>query len=435
MSASTPLTEFTGRPKQILERLNALYPSLIDLSLNRLKRLLGDLGNPEKKIPPIVHVAGTNGKGSTCSFLRAIGEHAGLKAHVYTSPHLVNLNERFRIAGTLAEDQLLIETLREIERVNQKQPITVFEVLTAAAFLLFSRQPADLTILEVGLGGQFDATNVITPIVSVITSISMDHEDFLGKDLSKIAYEKSGIIKESVPVVTDQQQPEALHILNERACFLKTTCKVRNKEWFIKKNKDHLFYSDDWGTLTLPLPSLIGDHQINNAGLAIAALRHSNLDLPNQSYHGVSKAKWPARLQRLNGFLTRFSPEKSELWLDGGHNPDAGQILASIIEKNWQDKPLHLIVGMKTTKNVREFLAPLIPLVDSIQAVIEPDQYLAMSIQDIVEASNNFATAGTTVKSALMKLKMNVFKPTRILICGSLYLAGSVLKQDGWQNI
>jgi len=251
-SKSSPiLTEFSGRSGEILERLNKLYPALIDLSLDRLKRLLNDLGNPEQHMPPIIHVAGTNGKGSTCAFLRAIGEEAGLKVHVSTSPHLVNVTERFRIAGHLVSEDELSETLIEIELVNQQQPITVFEVLTAAAFVLFARHPADLAIIEVGLGGRFDATNIITPMVSVITSISMDHEAFLGDTLAKIATEKAGIIKENTPVIVDQQNPEALAVIKETAHSLNAPCFIKDQEWSVTATENQLIYKDSKGALEL----------------------------------------------------------------------------------------------------------------------------------------------------------------------------------------
>lgn len=430
-SKSSPiLTEFSGRSGEILERLNKLYPALIDLSLDRLKRLLNDLGNPEQHMPPIIHVAGTNGKGSTCAFLRAIGEEAGLKVHVSTSPHLVDVTERFRIAGHLVSEDELSTTLIEIEHVNQQQPITVFEVLTAAAFVLFARHPADLAIIEVGLGGRFDATNIITPMVSVITSISMDHEAFLGDTLAKIATEKAGIIKQNIPVIVDQQNPEALTVIKEIVHSLNAPCFIKDQEWSVTPTTSQLIYKDSKGTLELPLPSLLGQHQFRNAGLAIAALRNSKLSIPDNAYQGIAKAVWPARLQRLYGKLTDLISPKSEIWLDGGHNPDAGKILAQMIQEKWQDKPLHLIVGMKDNKNVHDYLAPLIPLSTSIQAVVEPDQHLAMPISEIIKASGDYAISGGTVKEALLTLKQNHTAPIRILICGSLYLAGSVLRQD-----
>lgn len=434
MNPSSPiLTEFSGRSGQILERLNQLYPALIDLSLDRLKRLLKDLGNPEQKLPPIIHVAGTNGKGSVCAYLRAIGEAANLRVHVSTSPHLVDVTERFRIAGKLVSEEKLAQTLEVIEQVNKGQPITVFEVLTAAAFLLFSQTLADLAIIEVGLGGRFDATNVITPIACAITSISMDHEAFLGNSLERIAGEKAGIIKASAPVATDYQQPEVLEILKKESEILHAPLKTRNQDWFIEQKGDLLFYKDDKGELTLPLPSLSGAHQIGNAGLAVATLRASSLNLTQSAWSGITKAQWPARFQQLHGNLTTNFSKDWEVWLDGGHNSGAGQAIATMLKTHWQDRPIHLIVGMKQTKNADAFLAPLLPFAKTIQAVVETDQHLAMPINAIIKASRNQAKEGPTVKAALQKIMQTEKQPGRILICGSLYLAGSVLKQDGWK--
>ncbi len=430
---SSILTEFSGRSGQILERLNQLYPALIDLSLDRLKRLLKDLGNPEQRLPPTIHVAGTNGKGSTCAFLRAIGEKAGWKVHVSTSPHLIDVTERFRIAGKLIDENELSETLSYIEQINNQQPITIFEILTVAAFLLFTKHPADLAIIEVGLGGRFDATNIINPIASAITSISMDHEAFLGNSLTLIAKEKAGIIKKFTPVITYNQNFEILKILRNEAKNQHAPIFIQGKDWDIQLLGHDLHYKDAKGNLNLPLPNLIGSHQIKNAGLAIATLRATNLNIPEPAWQGITEAQWPARLQRLYGKLTHYLSPNSELWLDGGHNADAGQILARFVQKEWQDKPLHLIVGMKNNKNSDAFLAPLIPLSTSIQAVAEPDQHLAMPIEHIIHASKNHALSGGTVQNALRYLQNKENKPYRVLICGSLYLAGSVLKQNGWK--
>lgn len=432
---SSILTEFSGRSGQILERLNHLYPALIDLSLNRLQRLLKALGNPERHLPPTLHVAGTNGKGSTCSFLRAIGEKAGWKVHVSTSPHLIDVTERFRVAGHLISEEELSATLTHIERINAQHPITVFEVLTAAAFVLFAKYPADLAIIEVGLGGRFDATNVIQPLASIITSISMDHEAFLGTNLSMIAQEKAGIIKDNTPLITYNQAPEVLKILEDTASAHHAPTFIQNKNWHVTVKDNSLFYTDDKGTLKLPLPGLLGSHQIRNAALAIAALRATTLTIPDHAWQAIAEAQWPARLQRLQGSLTHFLPPDSELWLDGGHNPDAGQTLADFIRNQWQDKPVHLIIGMKNNKNIHEFLNPLIPLSTSMQAVIEPDQHLAMPIETIVQASKGAVKSGGHVKDALYHIQQHEKRSCYILICGSLYLAGSVLRQDGWKAV
>jgi dihydrofolate synthase/folylpolyglutamate synthase len=411
----------------ILARLHHLYPKLIDLSLDRVLRLLAALGNPQLQLPPIIHVAGTNGKGSTCAFLRAIGEAAGLRVHVTTSPHLVRLNERFRIGGELVSDEALAAALLEIERVNAGAPITVFEVLVAAGYLLFSRTPADLCVVEVGLGGRYDATNVITPAACAIASISLDHQDFLGDRLDRIAWEKAGIMKPGRPAATGFQAPDAAAVLRATAQETGAHLLERGRAWDINPTDTGLRFSDEAGILNLPQASLPGVHQIENAGLAIAALRASGLPLPTQAYAGVAEAVWPARLQRLQGSLAALLPPGFELWLDGGHNEGAGLILAEQM-RAWNDLPVHLIVGMKQGKNAAAFLHPLLPLAASVWAVREPGQHLAVDVDFIAQASCGAARPGPDVAGALRQLASH--SPGRILICGSLYLAGEVLKSD-----
>ena len=308
----------------ILERLRALYPVLIDLSLGRLEALLVRLGHPERRLPPVIHVAGTNGKGSTTAYLRAIGEAAGLRVHVTTSPHLVSVTERFRIAGTLVTEQELAATLAEIERVNAGGPITVFEALAAAGFVLFARHPADLAVVEVGLGGRLDATNVVVPAVAAITAISMDHEAFLGNTLAAIAGEKAGIIKRGVPVVTGRQVPEVLAVLAATAGALGAPLAARDRDWRIEPAGDGLAFTEGADRLALPRPGLLGTHQFDNAGIAIAALRRAGLDVPSAAWNAIADVEWPARLERLHGALAHTLPAGFELWLDGGHNPAAG---------------------------------------------------------------------------------------------------------------
>ena len=413
----------------ILDRLQTLYPQLIDLSLDRVLRLLGDLGNPQLRIPPVIHVAGTNGKGSTCAFLRAIGEAAGWRVHVTTSPHLVRLNERFRIAGELVSDATLESTLSEIEQVNAGKPITVFEVLAAAGYLLFSRTPADLCVVEVGLGGRYDATNVIaSPAAAAITSISMDHREFLGDNVAKIAWEKAGIIKLGRPAICGSQTAEAFAVLRDCADEVGATLSARGRDWDVTATKSGIRFTDAQGALDLPAPSLAGAHQLDNAGIAVAALRASGLDVPAAAYEGVAKAAWPARLQRLHGHLAAQLPAGFELWLDGGHNADAGRVLAAHA-RNWAERPLYLAVGMKRAKDATGFLAPLLASATSTWAVAEPDQHLAMSVPDIIAASHAAALPGPDIVGALAQISR--LPPGRVLICGSLYLAGEALKADG----
>lgn len=438
MNTPTLGPEFVGRTGQILERLNRLYPALIDLSLARLETLLARLGHPERHLPPVVHVAGTNGKGSTCALMRAVAEAAGWRVHVLTSPHLVHVTERFRIAGQIVTERELAGVLEEIEQVNAGAPITVFEVLTAAGFMLCARHPADLAIVEVGLGGRHDATNVLErPAACAITAISMDHEAFLGDTPGAIATEKAGIIKPGVPVTTGRQQAEVMDVLVRTAHAHGSPLWRRDHEWSITPAPDgtSLRYHDRHGALDLPLPGLRGAHQIDNAGLAIATLRASGLPLPQQAWAGIAQARWPARMQRLSGHLAALLPLDWELWLDGGHNPGAGEVLAQVMAE-WADRPTHLVIGMKQTKDATGFLSPLLPHAASIQAIAEKDQHLAQPVADIIAAAGGRATAGPTLHAALTHLAATAepdAPPARVIICGSLYLAGVALQLDGWQ--
>ncbi len=415
------------RIEPIIERLHGLHPRLIDLSLDRLERLLAQLGHPERRLPPVVHVAGTNGKGSTCAFLRAMAEAAGLRAHVYTSPHLVRFNERFRISGRLVSDTALADALEYIEQVNGSAPVTVFEVITAAAFHLFAQAPADLCILEVGLGGRGDATNVVrAPAACAVTSISMDHRELLGDTLAAIAAEKAGIAKRGVPLVTGAQPDEAFRALSDAAGRAGAPLLARGRDWEIADAGAGLQFTDADGSVALPRSSLPGAHQTDNAGIAVAALRAA-LPVPEAAWAGLARAEWPARLQRLGGRLARLAPPGWEVWLDGGHNPGAGAALAQHAA-GWADRPLFLIVGMKQREDAADFLGPLLPHAAQVFAVQEPGQHLALSVEAIIAASGGVATPGPTVAQALKKLP--TCSHARMLICGSLYLAGEVLKSD-----
>ena len=396
-----------------------------------MEALLAKLGHPERRLPPVIHVAGTNGKGSTCAFLRAIGEAAVQRVHVYTSPHLVRFHERIRLAGDYVTDEALTATLEEVEAVNGGAPITVFEVTTAAAFVLFSRVPADLLVLEVGLGGRLDATNVVPqPAACAITSISMDHMDFLGDTLGKIAAEKAGIMRAGVPCATGAQAAPALEVISATAAERGAKLLRRGQDWFCETTPEGLRYRDARGALSLPPPGLIGPHQVDNAGIAITALRAAGLPWLSDAAiaDGIAKASWPARLQRLSGGLSALLPAGFSLWLDGGHNAGAGQALAQHFTQ-WRDQPLHLVIGMKQGKASAEFLRPLLSFATSIHAVAEPGQHLAMSVADIITASGGIAEPGPTVAEALGKIAAKA-KPGRVLIAGSLYLAGEVLKAD-----
>jgi dihydrofolate synthase / folylpolyglutamate synthase len=420
-----------GWIEAIVARLHSLYPRLIDLSLGRLRELLAKLGSPERHLPPVIHVAGTNGKGSACAFLRAMGEAAGWRVHVYTSPHLVQFNERIRIAGRLVSDDELAAMLERIEQVNSGAPITVFEVITAAALYAFAQHPAELCVLEVGLGGRGDATNVIErPAACAITSISLDHREMLGDTIVTIAGEKAGIIKPGVPVAIGAQTPDARMVLLSTAERVGAPVWLRGREWDI----DGLRYSDGQSEIMLEPLSLPGPHQHDNAGIAVAALRASGLPIPSEAIaHGAAMVVWPARLQQLHGALARMLTMRMELWLDGGHNPGAGEALAAHLQ-SWTDRPVHLVVGMKKSKDARLFLQPLLPYATSVWAVAEPGQYLALPVTDIVAASGGIAHPGPRVADALATVARSA-QPGRVLICGSLYLAGEVLKLDGLEPV
>ena len=415
----------------IVARLMGLHPRLIDLSLDRLRGLLARLDHPERHLPPVIHVAGTNGKGSTCAFLRAMAEAAGLRVHVYTSPHLVRFNERIRIAGSLVDDTTLIAALEHVEQVNAGAPITVFEVITAAAFHLFAATPADLCVLEVGLGGRGDATNVIPPPVAcAITSISLDHRELLGDTLALIAAEKAGIMKFGVPVVIGAQPPEVLEVLLAAAEQAGAPVLLRGREWDVEPIDPGFHYVDVDGAMSLPPPSLPGLHQHDNAGIAIAAMRSVRPGFPVAATRiGMAHADWPARLQRLRGRLAKLLPPDWELWLDGGHNPGAGQALADHVS-GWGDRRLHLVVGLNKAKDAAAFLNPLLPHAATAWAVAEDGQHAALPVEAVIAASGGFAQAGPRVADALRAIPQDG-RPARVLICGSLYLAGEVLKQDG----
>jgi dihydrofolate synthase/folylpolyglutamate synthase len=418
-----------GRFAAVVQRLHALHPRLIDLSLGRLQALLEKLDHPEHRLPPVLHVAGTNGKGSTCAFLRAIGEAAGQRVHVFTSPHLVRFNERIRLAGRIVDDDTLQAALDEAERANAGAPITVFELLTAAAFALFARVPAELVVLEVGLGGRYDATNVIAaPAAAAITSVSMDHRDFLGETLAAIAGEKAGVMKPGGIVVTGRQDDAVRAVLRAEAARVGAKLLERDRDWTITPLAGGLIYADAAGELALPPPALPGPHQLDNAGIAVAAVR-AGLGLPEAAIaRGLATATWPARLQRLHGRLAATLPADWELWLDGGHNPGAGLVLAEHLSAS--DRPVHLIVGMKKGKDSDNFLRPLLTRAATVWAVAEPGQHLAMPVADIIAASGGVARPGPTVTAALAALPRHG-PAARVLICGSLYLAGEVLKADG----
>ncbi|KFE34736.1 bifunctional folylpolyglutamate synthase/dihydrofolate synthase [Thioclava atlantica] len=422
----------TQASDQILDRLMALHPKVIDLSLDRMERLLAALGHPERSLPPVIHIAGTNGKGSTQAMIRAGLEAAGKRVHAYTSPHLARFHERIRLAGELISEPGLATLLDEVEAANGAEPITFFEVTTAAALLAFARTPADFTLLEVGLGGRLDATNVIeAPALTIITPVSIDHQQYLGDTLPEIAGEKAGILKRGIPCVVGPQQEAALEVIEARAERLGAPLLVHGQHWQVWEERGRLVFQDETGLLDLPLPNLPGPHQIENAGAALAALRHLGFD-EAACEAAVTKAVWPARMQRLfHGPLVEEAPE-AELWLDGGHNPAAGAMIAATLDR-LPKRPTHLICGMLNTKDVAGYLRPLAPHAKQLHAVSIPGEANTLSAEETAAAALDLgmkARASASVGTAIAAIVAQD-PHARILICGSLYLAGRVLRENG----
>jgi len=420
---------------RILERLGRLHPKLIDLSLGRVERLLAALGNPQDRLPPVVHVAGTKGKGSTLATMRACLEAAGYRVHAYISPHLVRFHERIRLAGRLIEEDALIALLEECERAHGDAPITFFEITTAAAFLAFSRTPADIALLEVGLGGRLDATNVVRrPAVSAITPISLDHQAFLGDTIAAIAGEKAGILKPAVTAVIAPQPREAAAVVEARAAAVGAPLFRAGREWRCYRSDGGMRYAGERWDFELPLPALIGGHQIINAGTAIACLeRLVGFSLGREAIaSGLQRIDWPARLQLLRrGPLVDAAPADWELWLDGGHNPAAGEVLADVVA-GWRDRPLYLVVGMMNTKDAAGFIAPLARHAQSLTAVTIPGQKNALPAEAIAGAAASVGIPASTAASVLAAVEEigRHGGSGRVLICGSLYFAGKVLAEN-----
>ena len=427
----------------ILLRLSALHPSKIDLHLERIQRLLADLGHPEKKLPPVIHVAGTNGKGSVCAFTRAMLEANGYTAHVYISPHLVRFHERIRLAGKLISEEELAATLEECERVNDGKPITYFEITTAAAFLAFSRRAADALILEVGLGGKYDATNVIAkPHMTIITPVGFDHMEFFGHSLADIAAEKAGIIKPRVPLIVGPQDDIPRDVILRRADALSAPVFAFGQDFFAHQEHGRMVYQDEDGLLDLPLPRLVGRHQIENAAVAIAGLRRAKNGWANDRAieEGLKSVEWPARLQRLTkGPLVKAAPKNAEIWLDGGHNPHCAAAVAKAVAdfEERSERPLYLICGMLKSKDAVGFLSAFRGLVRHVVTVAVPGEasYGAGELYDQARAAGLDAAPGEDLDDAMMQLcawsrARGSEPPPRILVCGSLYLAGKVLAEN-----
>jgi dihydrofolate synthase/folylpolyglutamate synthase len=409
-----------------------LHPKVIDLTLNRVHRLLAALGNPETRLPPVVHIAGTNGKGSTLAMIRAGLEAEGRVVHAYTSPHLARFHERIRLAGELIGEDALTALLDECVQANGPDEITFFEITTCAALLAFSRTPADFTLLEVGLGGRLDATNVVArPALTIITPVSLDHQQYLGDTLPQIAGEKAGIIKRGVPVIVGPQAPEGLEVIEAQAARLGALVLAYGHHWNVWEERGRLVYQDENGLLDLPLPNLPGPHQVQNAGAALAALRHLGGG-EAACEAAVTRAFWPARMQRLrHGSLPDISPD-IELWLDGGHNPAGGEAVAATLER-MQKRPTYLICGMLNTKDVKGYMLPLADHVTRLIAVSIPGEkntLPAEATRDAAIEAGMQAETAETVDAALHRIARENPK-ARVLICGSLYLAGNVLRENG----
>ncbi|MEQ9243575.1 bifunctional folylpolyglutamate synthase/dihydrofolate synthase [Roseovarius indicus] len=416
----------------ILQRMMSLHPKIIDLTLDRVWRLLDQLGNPQDALPPVIHIAGTNGKGSTLAMIRAGLEGAGKRVHAYTSPHLARFHERIYLAGSLISEPDLTAVLDECYAANGDEPITYFEITTCAALLAMSRTPADYTLLEVGLGGRLDATNVIAqPALTVITPVSVDHESFLGDTLPKIAAEKAGIIKRRVPCTVGPQAEPAMEVIEATAQRLGAPLLAHGQHWHVTTERGRLIFQDETGLRDLPLPNLPGAHQIENAGAALMALRHLNAgDAALEA--AVTHARWPARMQRLtHGPLIDAAPQ-AELWLDGGHNPAAGEALGRYLA-SLPDRPMHLVCGMMNTKDVKGYMRPLAAHAASLTALSIPDEPNTLAAEDTAAAARAVGMEAGVADSALDAIRAIVAEDphARILICGSLYLAGSILRENG----
>jgi dihydrofolate synthase/folylpolyglutamate synthase len=423
-----------------LDRLGTLSPGTDTLGLERISALLDRLGNPERALPPVLHVAGTNGKGSTCAYLRAAIEAAGLKAHVYTSPHLVRFNERIRLAGKLIDDAALAALLEEVLDAAEGIGPSFFEATTAAAFLAFARTPADACVVEVGLGGRLDATNVIeAPVACGIAQLGLDHQQFLGDRLEGIAAEKAGIAKAGVPLVTQHYPDNVANRIGEAAAAAGARWLPRGRGWDATVMKQALAYSDRRGELQLPLPRLPGAHQAMNAALAVAMLRHQDrVRVPDSALRAaMGWAEWPGRLQRLGpGPLATLLPGGSELWLDGGHNPAAARAIADYFRAYVPaGRPFHIIFGLLANKDSAGVMKPFAGRQLTLHAVPVPGHahHAPAALAALAKGMGLAATAEESVESALGWIARHADRdaPPIVLIMGSLYLAGEVLRANG----
>lgn len=430
-----------------IQKLLQNHPKGFDLSLGRIRGLLNVLGNPHLNIPPIFHIAGTNGKGSTSAFLREIIEASGKTTHVHTSPHLVDWVERYRLGkdegGKFVSDDVLEQAIITASDANGGKPITVFEIMSAVAFILFSQNKADYSIIEVGLGGRFDATNVIeNPLISIITPIALDHQSYLGNTIEKIAFEKAGIIKNSTPVIIGPQQDAAREVIEKIAQERNCKTYISRQDFDGFEQRGRFVYQDEWGLLDLPIPNLKGKHQIDNATTAIAATRVAKFGLQNKQYEkAMRNAYWPGRFEPLaKGDLIKSLPKERradfDIWIDGGHNPAAGEALIRELDvlKQKDDLPIFMICGMLTTKDPSGFFDHFtnkieqvltVPIIDS-EAGFAPEK-----LSQLCKKSGLNSTSQKSVEEAILKINALHKGPARIIICGSLYLVGEVLKDNG----
>ncbi len=415
----------------ILDRMMSLHPKIIDLTLDRVWTLLDRLGNPQDNLPPVIHIAGTNGKGSTLAMLRAGLEGAGKKVHAYTSPHLARFHERIYLAGSLISEEDLTAVLDECYAANNGAPITYFEITTCAGLLAMSRVPADYTLLEVGLGGRLDATNVIAkPALTVITPVSMDHEGFLGDTVGKIAFEKAGILKRGVTCVVSPQADDAQDVIEAQATKVGAPLLAHGQHWHVTTERGRLVFQDETGLRDLALPNLLGAHQVQNAGAALAGLRHLGVSDAGLEA-AVTQARWPARMQRLKSGPLVDAAGAAELWLDGGHNPAAGQALGAYLS-TLHDRPTHLVCGMMNTKDVAGYMAPLAAHAASLTALSIPGEVNTLSAENTARIARDCGMQAEIAPDATTAVKNIVARDpdARILICGSLYLAGAILREN-----
>lgn len=415
----------------ILKRLMSLHPKIIDLTLDRMWHLLEVLDHPERRLPPVIHIAGTNGKGSTQAMIRAGLEGAGKRVHAYTSPHLARFHERIRLAGDLISEDELTAVLDECVEANGGTNITYFEITTIAALLAFSRVPADYTVLEVGLGGQFDATNVIdTPALTIITPVSIDHQQYLGETLPEIAGEKAGILKRTTLCVVGPQQDDALDVIERKAARLNAPLLVYGQHWHVSEERGRLVFQDETGLLDLPMPGLIGAHQVQNAGIAIAALRALGFG-EDACEAAVANVTWPARMQRLRSGPLVDAAAGAEVWLDGGHNIAAGAATAEAVQR-LPARPLHLICGMLETKDAGGYLRHMKTIAETLHAVTlvgENAMAPAEAIHNAARSAGFDSQVSESVQAAITDI-VTKYPNDRILICGALYLAGDVLREN-----